>query len=240
MRIEPLDPLTTTVSYFLGSDPAEWHADVPVYGGVRYAGLYPGVDLVIGSQDSFWRLEAQPGAEAATVRLRVEGSDAATLHEGSLRLSTTAGDLALSLPISTFGFDVEVLDQTAHSATFALQPTDLSAGLTRIQVSRETNDDPSDPIYSTYLGGSPYWDQINAVAVDSAGRATVAGITESNVFPTTPGASTRHLAAAHAGRPPTPLPVQMPSSLALAWMAAPLSTAPIWAAVTTIRPTPSL
>ena len=36
VRIEPLDPLTTTVSYFLGNDPARWRPDVPVYGGVRY------------------------------------------------------------------------------------------------------------------------------------------------------------------------------------------------------------
>ena len=48
VRIEPFDPLTTTVSYFIGNDPVQWRAGVPVWGGVRYADLYPGVDLVIG------------------------------------------------------------------------------------------------------------------------------------------------------------------------------------------------
>ena len=57
MRIEPFDPLTTTVSYFLGNDSAQWHPAVPVYGGVRYVDLYPGVDLVLDGQDAsgVWR-----------------------------------------------------------------------------------------------------------------------------------------------------------------------------------------
>ena len=74
VRIEPLEPLTTTVSYFLGNDPAQWHARVPVYSGVRYADLYPGVDLVLGGRDAFWRLEAEPGAETSPVRMRIEGA----------------------------------------------------------------------------------------------------------------------------------------------------------------------
>ena len=43
------------------------------------------------------------------------------------------------------------------------------------------------PIYGTFLGGSAY-DTGNALAVDSTGRATVAGLTQSSDFPITPGA----------------------------------------------------
>ena len=46
----PLDPLDTRVSYFSGSDLAGWHVAVPVWGGVRYVDLYPGIDLESGSQ----------------------------------------------------------------------------------------------------------------------------------------------------------------------------------------------
>ena len=74
VRIESLDPLTTTVSYFLGSDLAQWHPAVPVYGCVRYVDLYPGVDLVVGQAASFWQLEAEPGAAIDQVRVQVEGA----------------------------------------------------------------------------------------------------------------------------------------------------------------------
>jgi hypothetical protein len=67
---------------------------------------------------------------------------------------------------------------------------------------RKPNDDPSDLIYSTYLGGSPHWDQVNAIAVDSAGRATVTGITMSDVFPTTPGALDPTFGGGTCGVPP--------------------------------------
>jgi hypothetical protein len=49
-RLEPFDRLDTHVSYFIGGDPAGWHADVPVWGGVRYVDLYPGIDLEIAGQ----------------------------------------------------------------------------------------------------------------------------------------------------------------------------------------------
>ena len=49
-RLEPFQRLETHVSYFIGNDPAKWRADVPVWGGVRYVGLYPGVDLEVSGE----------------------------------------------------------------------------------------------------------------------------------------------------------------------------------------------
>jgi hypothetical protein len=34
------------VNYFLGSDPQQWKTDVPTFGQVRYAQVYPGTDVV--------------------------------------------------------------------------------------------------------------------------------------------------------------------------------------------------
>jgi len=47
--------------------------------------------------------------------------------------------------------------------------------------------DGSALIYSTYLGGNTF-DSASGIAVDAAGNAYVAGYTQSNNFPTTPGA----------------------------------------------------
>src|SRR5690242_12569591 len=39
-------PQESRSHYFLGNDPAQWHTSVPNFASVRYAGVYPGIDLV--------------------------------------------------------------------------------------------------------------------------------------------------------------------------------------------------
>src|SRR5215472_12192965 len=45
-RIEGLDPLGARASYFVGSDASRWRTGVEQYSRVRYAQVYPGVDLI--------------------------------------------------------------------------------------------------------------------------------------------------------------------------------------------------
>ena len=45
-QISGMDQLLKRTNYFIGSDPEKWHTDVPSYARVKYAGIYPGVDLV--------------------------------------------------------------------------------------------------------------------------------------------------------------------------------------------------
>ena len=112
---EPFDRLDTHVSYFIGDDPAKWRADVPVWGGVRYRDLYPGLDLEMTGQNGQWSWRLVRNQQSAisspqsavrsqqsvisnpAVTLRIEGADAVTANEGALRLSTAAGDLILPL-----------------------------------------------------------------------------------------------------------------------------------------------
>jgi len=98
-RMEAIDRLDTHVSYFIGADPAKWRTDVPVWGGVRYADLYPGVDLEVSGQASAWdwRLRAGPGAAVDQVGLRVEGADGLRLDGDQLRVSTGLGEFSLPL-----------------------------------------------------------------------------------------------------------------------------------------------
>ncbi len=41
-----MDELPGKSNYFIGKDPKKWHTHVPTYGRVRFASIYPGVDLV--------------------------------------------------------------------------------------------------------------------------------------------------------------------------------------------------
>ena len=122
VRIEPLNPLTTTVSYFLGNDPAQWRPAVPVYGGVRYVDLYPGVDLVLGQADSFWRLEAGPGAATSQVRLQVEGAAVEAVDGGVLSLAVDGEPLSLALPQASFAYRASGVSQQGDPLTLNVLP----------------------------------------------------------------------------------------------------------------------
>ncbi|MGQ9928357.1 MAG: SBBP repeat-containing protein [Chloroflexaceae bacterium] len=82
-RLEPFDRLETSVNYFLGNDPAQWRANVPVYAGVRYVDLYPGVDLEWRSDGGRLtpRLVCRADCQFAlrAVRLQVDGAEAVSL-----------------------------------------------------------------------------------------------------------------------------------------------------------------
>lgn len=101
-EIEPFGPLDTRVSYFQGADPVAWRAGVPVWRGVRYRDLYPGIDLELTAVGRRYvqRLVLHPGADPAAVRLRVEGAAGLSLEgmdEGGsalyLRVVTALGEV---------------------------------------------------------------------------------------------------------------------------------------------------
>lgn len=198
-ELQPFDPLPTTVSNFRGDDPRLWRADAPVWGGLRYAGLYPGLDLELTGPNG--RLAPRLVCRAAdcqatlsNVQLQIEGAQALTLGGGvgdSLRLSTAAGEIHLPL--------LEVIDATGRPlAPLGLRPLAIDDRVLQPYASHSPlnllepeahapNDDPGDLLYGTFLGGSDY-DVGHAIAVDGEGNAYIAGETESIDFPTTPGA----------------------------------------------------
>ncbi len=190
-RLEPFDRLATHVSYFIGNDPSRWHAEVPVWGGVRYRGLFPGVDLEMNAENGqwIWRLIAYDGATLDKVRLRVEGADA--LHvdkDGRLIADTAGGPVTLPLLQASSGTPMVPI-ANLDTLTFAIpeevrSPASLSSFGFRAQA---PNDDPSQLLYSTFLGGSGA-ENTFGLAVDSEGAAYVSGQTYSSDFPVTPGA----------------------------------------------------
>jgi hypothetical protein len=53
-------------NYFIGNDPSQWAGDVGCFNSVRYAELYPGIDLrLFGKETTFkYELVVAPGADA--------------------------------------------------------------------------------------------------------------------------------------------------------------------------------
>ena len=185
-RLQPVGRLETRVNYFLGNDPEKWRTNLPVWTGVRYEALYPGVDLEIdGSGGRWsWRLVTDTPARLEQVRLRVEGAETVALEGAGVRLSTAVG--AFTMPLLEVAGErageprveslaAQVADIHAPYADAAIPASDVEA----------QNDNPL--LYATFLGGGNI-DGGTAVAVDGSGAAYVAGGTFSDNFPTTPGA----------------------------------------------------
>ncbi|MGA3347127.1 MAG: hypothetical protein ABSC76_19950, partial [Terracidiphilus sp.] len=46
LRVTGSEQLPGKTNYLIGSDPGQWHSDVPTFRKVKYTGVFPGVDLV--------------------------------------------------------------------------------------------------------------------------------------------------------------------------------------------------
>ncbi|MCX6032113.1 MAG: SBBP repeat-containing protein [Chloroflexi bacterium] len=196
-QIETFGRQASQISYFIGSDPARWHAAVPIWQGVRYVDLYPGVNLEITSERGAWtwafvRTGANEAADSRNLAasLRVEGVNTVTAadmsgtgSENTLRLDTAGGPVSLPLPRADFGYRMTVMPTAGDALALAVPPA-TRPGAARAAAPA---DNPSSLVFSTYLGGSTY-DFGRAIAVDQAGNVYVAGATSSADFPTRPGA----------------------------------------------------
>jgi len=189
-RIEPFNRLDTHVSYFIGSDPAKWHPDVPVWDGVRYKDLYPGIDLELTSERGrlVQRIVARHGANLNAVRLRVEGADALSLDGGRLRLTTAVGEFTLPLlQVTNADIAPRALPTLIGDQVISPFASTLPNPQSQTLHTQSLANDPSDLLYSTFLGGS-YQDWSIGIAVDGSRAAYVTGMTYSFGFPSTSGA----------------------------------------------------
>jgi hypothetical protein len=189
-RLEPFNRLDTVVSYFIGNDPAKWHVAVPVWGGVRYVDLYPGVDLELTGENGqvVPRLVAHPGADLSAVRLRVEGAEEVALGRGGgLLLRTALGDFTLPLFQVEGGSAEPTLVQRVDGLTFEVShPFTAENEAVSAPSSMVHSQQAVSILYSSFLGGLA-GDWGYGIAVDSSGNAYITGVTYSSDFPAVVG-----------------------------------------------------
>ena len=174
--MEALEPLPGRVNYYSGDDPKNWRIDVPTYGRVRYAAVYPGIDVVVyGNQRQLeYDFLIAPGADPARIRLAVSGISALAVDgAGDLHLVTAHGTLVQRKPV--IYQEVDGLRVPIDGGYVVGDRGEVGFRVAAYDATRPLVIDPV-IAYSTYLG-SGGTDVIWGVAVDGSGNAYVAGHT---------------------------------------------------------------
>jgi len=187
------------VNYFVGKDKSKWRANVPTYGRVRYASVYPGVDLVYyGNQRQLeYDFVVAPGADPKTIRLAFEGTDKLEIDaDGALVLNTAVGRIVQQKPVI---YQEVAGERKEISGRYRLKGRrEVGFEVARYDTTQPLVIDPV-LVYSTYLGGSEVFvgcgiggydldcggdDFGHGIAVDGSSSAYVTGQTSSLNFPT--------------------------------------------------------
>lgn len=179
---QAVGPQAGIANYFIGSQPEQWRTAVPLFKKIKYAGLYPGIDLIYyGNQNRLeYDLVLAPGASWRSIRLAFRGAKAIeTGSDGDLRVLTGFGWITHGRPTvyqRGGGGRREVsgkyVVRGGNEVGFEIGAYDRNRALII---------DPT-LAYASYLGGSGD-DYGHAVAVDSSGCAYVVGETGSADFP---------------------------------------------------------
>jgi Tol biopolymer transport system component len=182
-RLEGIDRLPSTANYFTGKNPTNWRTDVPLYSGVRYRNVYPGIDLLYhgdGGQLEY-DFTVAPGVSPDSIRLDYDGTGETQIDlDGNLVIHTRWGEVLEKSPLI-----YQVLDEGRKEVAghFVLRGhNQIGFEISNYDKSKTLVIDPA-LVYSSYLGGSA--DDIGyGIATDGQGNVYVTGRTLSTNFPT--------------------------------------------------------
>ncbi len=82
-RVEGINPVGTSFSYFIGNDPSHWAGGVRGFPEVIYHAVYPGINLRIYAYYETLKYEfvVQPGANPGNIQLAYSGADQLSLAD---------------------------------------------------------------------------------------------------------------------------------------------------------------
>jgi hypothetical protein len=183
--VEGLELQEGRANYLIGKDQSSWHTNVPLYGGVVYKGLYPGIDMFYSSHMRLLKSEfvVAPGADPSQIRIAYTGVKSLRVDDqGGLIVTSADGDLREDAP--EIYQDGSAGPDRVEGA-FRVSGNEVTFSVGRYDLNRPLRIDPV-LSYSTYLGRGGTT-RAQAIALDSTGAAFVTGYTDSTNFPVTGG-----------------------------------------------------
>lgn len=172
------EKLPGVANYAIGLDRSKWISDIPTYARVRFADVYPNIDLDYhgNNRQLEYDFVVRSGANPQNIRLAFDGVQGLELDaEGNLLIHAQGGDLLQHKPVAYQ--EIGGLRQEVPARFVLAGKNEVTFELGAYDRSRELVIDPV-LAYSTYFG-SANEDVINGIAVDAQGNAYIVGTSNS-------------------------------------------------------------
>ncbi len=176
-EITGLDRLPTVSNYYVGGDPKKYRENVPHYAKVKYAQMYPGIDLLYyGNQHQLeYDFVVAPGANPNDIKMRFTGASKLRVAEnGDLVMRVKGHEVRHHKP---FIYQTNAAGERREIAgRYILQPKNhVRFAIGEYDKTRELVIDPL--TYSTYLGGYEGDEKAFAISVGGCTGACASYIT---------------------------------------------------------------
>src|SRR6266542_4433750 len=175
----------TGVSYFLGNDPAGWHAHIPTYDALSLGEVWPGIGVSLRARGRSIEkvFTVSPGASVDRILIDVGGARTLTVDSaGGLVAHTEPGPVRFTPPVA---YQERNGVRRSIPVAYAVRGHEYGFTAGEYDATLPLVIDPL--LQSTYLGGSAE-DTAYAVAIHpTTGDVYVAGATYSGNFPKTSG-----------------------------------------------------
>lgn len=187
-RVEKTELLLGKSNYIIGRKPKLWQTNISNYGKLSYVNVYPGVDVTYyGNRRQLeYDFVVRPGGNLSAIEVEFVGAEKVGLDAaGNLIIQLGGGEIVQRKPF---------IYQETEGVGRAISGGYTLKGGNRVGFGVGSYDRRKpliiDPVlvFSTYLGGGGD-DEGVSVALDSAGKAYVTGVTSSTDFPLTAGAA---------------------------------------------------
>jgi hypothetical protein len=191
VQVTGLDATRAKVNFLIGNDSSRWHTNIPTYTRVRYANLYPGIDLIFyggGERHLEYDLVVAPGADPSRIRFHVSSSSGASLdRDDNLLLNSAENGMRILHPVV---YQNGPSGKQPISGGFVqLAPGEFGFRNAEYDRARTLIIDPKiNLLYSTYAGGI-HDDEAFDMTLDGAGNTYISGEAASQDFPVTGNAS---------------------------------------------------